>query len=473
MQYKIIVDKQSRTNPSNEKKEYIIEIEELRRKGDIADTLVITKDEDYVMRRLSLSEYHVLKVLDEPIKQPLQDINIELFEGDNYIYLLDMTGNRFYAEYLIKNDFNDTYITKSEAQTAINQSAHQIELTVDEKLTGYDTSEQVNAKILAKAGEINLEVAKKANSSEVTSAQIMLKINNDQSEVKINADKVGITATKVIDILAGNEINMTAKNITFKSTKFNVDKNGKVTCSDITATGGTIGGFTLGATQFSSTINGKYNYNLYDVRTVTAMCLEYIGSNNIYDVDGNGTVNVLDANSIVKIANGTQTNNKTITGTFQINSNDPKNFISIKNGNILTVSIGAGGINSNLISAENIICGTQTTTGVFNGVAINGNTGAVFAKSYNNSSLESIKKNITKFENAIEIIENSEIYEYNFKDEEDAEKKHIGFVIGEKYNTPDRVIAKGETSIESYSMQSIMWRGMQEILKRLKVLEAK
>ena len=85
MQYKIIVDKQSRTNPTVEKKEYIIDIEELRCKGDVYDSIVITKSEDYVIRRLELTEYHVLNVLPEPIKQPLPDLNIELFEGNKIL----------------------------------------------------------------------------------------------------------------------------------------------------------------------------------------------------------------------------------------------------------------------------------------------------------------------------------------------------------------------------------------------------
>ena len=38
MKYKIVVDKQSRTNPSADKKEYIIDIEELRFKGNIYDS---------------------------------------------------------------------------------------------------------------------------------------------------------------------------------------------------------------------------------------------------------------------------------------------------------------------------------------------------------------------------------------------------------------------------------------------------
>lgn len=134
MKYRIIVDKQPRTNATSELKLYDIDIEELRFKGDICDTLVITKDEDYVIRRLSLNEYNVLSVLPEPVKEPLQDINIKLFEGDNYIYLMNMTGNKFYAEYLVKNDFTDMYVTINQMNSAINQTAKDIELNVNQKL---------------------------------------------------------------------------------------------------------------------------------------------------------------------------------------------------------------------------------------------------------------------------------------------------------------------------------------------------
>jgi len=134
VQYKIIVDKQSRLNPSGEQKEYTVDIEELRVKGNVYDSLVITQDETYVMRRLSLSQYGVLIVLKEETKEILTDINIELFEGDNYIYLVDMTGNKFYAEYIIKNDFTKTYATKIEMNTAISQTAQDIMLQVNKKV---------------------------------------------------------------------------------------------------------------------------------------------------------------------------------------------------------------------------------------------------------------------------------------------------------------------------------------------------
>lgn len=214
MKYKIIVDKQSRTNPSNEKREYEVDIEELKYKGNVYDSLIITIEGTYVMRRLKLTEFYVLKELEEPIKEPLENINIELFEGDNYIYLVDMIGNKFYAEYLIKNDFNDMYPTKKEMNSAINLSAQSIELTVNQKLEGCSTTEEMNSAIQLLSNAIALEIAKKVNNEDYTSAEILLRINEDSSEAKIKADKIDINGTVSAN---GN---------------FKIDTNGNMECNN-------------------------------------------------------------------------------------------------------------------------------------------------------------------------------------------------------------------------------------------------
>ena len=191
-------------------------------KGDVYDSLVITKDEDYVMRRLSLSEFGVLTELEQEVKEPLENVNIELFEGDNYIYLVDMTGNKFYAEYIIKNDFTDLYVTTNQMNSAITQSADKIELSVNQKLTSYATTDdleeqvtELNSTITQTATEINTEVSKKVGNDEIIS-----KINQSAEAVQIDADKIS---------LEGKEINLTSDNITISSTNFNVNQDGKVT----------------------------------------------------------------------------------------------------------------------------------------------------------------------------------------------------------------------------------------------------
>lgn len=52
MKYIIVVDKQPRTNPSGEKRETTIDIEELRRKGEMHDDFIIDRGIAKVYRRI-------------------------------------------------------------------------------------------------------------------------------------------------------------------------------------------------------------------------------------------------------------------------------------------------------------------------------------------------------------------------------------------------------------------------------------
>ena len=180
MKYKIIVDKQSRLNPSPDRQEYEVDIEELRCKGKVSDDLIITNTEAYVMRRLALSEYYVLSVLPEPIKEPLESLQIKLFEGNNYIYLLDMAGNWLYVKYILKNDFTDVYVTLNTMQSAINQTAEEIALLVSQKLESYSTTEEIQSLLEILAYQINLEVSKKVNEDEFST-----KLSVDWGSVQI------------------------------------------------------------------------------------------------------------------------------------------------------------------------------------------------------------------------------------------------------------------------------------------------
>lgn len=205
MIYKIIVDKQPMSNPNEERKEYEIDIAPLYFKHDVYDSLVITHNEDYVMRRLELQDYNVLVELDPPVKEPLTDINIELFEGENYIYLYDMVGNKIVAQYLVKNEFNELYVLETEMHSAIRQSANEIELIVGGQVTTLDGAVQdIN-------GELSLKVDKN---------------DNDQVVSMINA--------------SADEINLTSNRLSIDSTNFQLTKEGDMTCSNANITGGNL-----------------------------------------------------------------------------------------------------------------------------------------------------------------------------------------------------------------------------------------
>ena len=418
MQYKIIVDKQPSSNPSSEKKEYIIDIEELRVKGNVYDSLVITKDEDYVMRRLSLSEFGVLTELEQEVKEPLENVNIELFEGDNYIYLVDMTGNKFYAEYIVKNDFTDLYVTTNQMNSAITQSADKIELSVNQKLTSYATTDdleeqvtELNSTITQTASEINAEVEKKVDEETITGAYLILKINGDTSEAKLNADKVELSANDVLNLLAGNTINLTSKNIVIASTNFNLDKNGNMTCNNANVSGTII--------SSNATITGGK-----------------------IQVSGSGT-----SSDLLRVEN----------------SNNSSEFSYIQ-------PIGAGFIGSEGridISAA----GNNFSHSVID-VTDNDGTTSIYGSGITTpkvtqTSIKSKKKNIKKLNiDALELIKNADICEYNFKSEKKGTKKHIGLVIGEGYNCPEQIISEDRQGIEQYSYTSLVTRALQQYIQQ-------
>ena len=98
----------------------------------------------------------------------------------------------------------------------------------------------------------------------------------------------------------------------------------------------------------------------------------------------------------------------------------------------------------------------------------------IITPSVQQTSLESIKKNILHYDdNALEMILNSRIYSYNLKSEKDTDKKHIGFVIGDKYKTPKEIMNNEENAIELYSAIGVLWKGIQEQQKKIEELENK
>lgn len=92
---------------------------------------------------------------------------------------------------------------------------------------------------------------------------------------------------------------------------------------------------------------------------------------------------------------------------------------------------------------------------------------------FNAGSLEKIKKNIKLFGNALEIVKNADIYSYNLKVEKDEDKKHIGLVIGEKYNTPQEIVTKDGQAIDLYSMVSVCLQAIKEQQEEIDLLNKK
>ena len=430
MKYTIIVDKQSSSNPSSEKKEYTIDIEELRTYNGISDTLTVTTETAYVTRRLQLSEYGILSVLPAPKKEELQDLNITLFEGKNYIYILNEEGNKISLSYVIKNDFTDTYPTKSDMKSSITQTAQSIELSVNQKLEGYSTTEEMNSAIKVSADNITSTVSKnyetkkdaKTQYSEIkqTTDSISSTVSNKVGKTEVissinqSAEKIQIDANKIS--LKGKEINLTSDNIGINSDFFQVTPDGKVTIIDNSAS----------TSAFNFFIRNTENQDNLLMKPNWVMLDNSGGSNRVH-----------------------------------LYTSNHYSRISAKAGECTVATETSSGYYARTTYTD----GFNNTT-----VAADGIT----TPKLNQTSLESIKKNISHYnENALETILNSDIYSYNLKTEKDTDKKHIGFVIGDKYKTPKEVMNNEGNAIELYSAIGILWKGMQEQQKKIEELENK
>lgn len=190
MKYTIVIDKQPRTNPSGEKKEIEITLDHpLLKKGEVRDELIIQNKICKVIRNLNLNDDNSITVLNEPYEELIGDVDIELFLGDNYIYIKDEDYMEIYIKYLTHNDLNDAYATKMDLSSSITQTA---------------TS-------------IMLEVNKKTDKGEIIST-----INQSAEEITIKANKIGLEGYTTIN------------------DGFSIDEDGNMTCNNATINGGKI-----------------------------------------------------------------------------------------------------------------------------------------------------------------------------------------------------------------------------------------
>ena len=493
MQYKIIIDKQASSNPSNEKKEYIIDIEELRVKGNVYDSLNIEMDRTYVTRRLSLSEYGVLSELDKPIVQELTDVDIKLFEGDNYIYLLDMQGNKFYAEYLVKNDFTDLYVTTNQMNSAITQTAQNIELSVNQKFEGYSTTEEMYSAIELSSSTIMIEVNKKIGEEEFGT---QIEMNYESVQIAWNTISEYIQLTNAeLQILNRSKNKLMTLNTTgqhFFDNNSIFAEMGVETVEDNRYIAFTVpcdygediaDGMAWG---IQTTSDNKFWPILY-VKNF------HMANKNAGDFSGElvlsaCNLNLEGINSAITCGNVKMTTAGVMGGIVFLDEESEDNLLSITPQtttdyaqiNILDkISFfkNSAGSNSFKVGINSNYC-MMTDEGELSSLNLFVWEDATVLGEFINTSLEEKKKNMKKLENGLDIVLTTDIYSYNLKNEDDNTKKHIGFIIGNKFNYSEKITSKKNDGANLYSMISVAYKAIQEqqeqidkIIKKLEVIQ--
>ena len=181
--------------------------EVLRQNGDVYDEYILKNNTAKVIRRINADG----TIKSTPTTENLGSFSILLKEGKNTIKIQNYDA-KLYAKFVYQNEYTTAFATSVQMDSAITQTAK----------------------------EINLEVRKKVGNDEIIS-----KINQTEQSVKISATKLDLKGYATFsDLSTSGKTTINGDNITtgtIKSKNYAVDENGNATAgTQINLTNGII-----------------------------------------------------------------------------------------------------------------------------------------------------------------------------------------------------------------------------------------
>lgn len=339
----------------------------------------------------------------------------------DWCYQKDYTDECVFLEtHAILNQFIETVERDYATNVKLEATKNSIEASVSSLTTETNKIASDVATLKLTTSSISSTVSSKVGKDEIIS-----RINQTAEEIKINANKIS---------LEGKNIDLTTDNITISSNKLKIDKEGNLTSQRILIENGFL--FIRPASSASSQSAGIL-----------------IGANA-----GISNTNVDVSITPFGVILGSTAGSQTSIRYDEIEVYDDSERIQI------VPSYGTYVVTQS----------TSTPIGIFNNVA--SKTGSymtiagMWSPAFNNTSLESKKKNITLDEGCLEEILNTDIVNFNWNFEDDTDKKHIGLVIPDKggnYRFAEKALTHDRDAVELYSMIGMAWKAIQELEERL------
>ena len=285
-----------------------------------------------VNKRVGYNADETTYVLDNPKTIEYEYPRIELTDGDYAIEVLSYSNVYLFVRLMAQNIYTTQFATKAELNSEISQTAEEIGLSVDKKLTNYSTTTQMNSAISVKANEItssvsetyetktnattnyskltqtanslqsqisvndtdistikqsvnevNIEVGKKYNTSDFTNAKITAKINDGTSSVLINANKINLSG--YLTISSASNTYATKSGLSGGTTTINGNciTTGTIDASKVTVKNLNASNITSGTISASKISGGSLN--------LTGTSTTITSTNFSVDKNGNITAN--------------------------------------------------------------------------------------------------------------------------------------------------------------------------------------
>ena len=236
-----------------------------------------------VIKRCAYNADGTVRALGKEITTDYPYPTIGLGEGNYTITLPGYDFGYLYVRLMAKNIYTTQFYTKVETDSIINQKENEINLGVNQTLTNYSTTNQMNSAIKISADGINSEVSKKVDKDKISST-----INQTAQSVKISATKLDLKGYATFsDLSTSGKTTISGDNITtgtLDASKINVINLNADNIKSGTISADKISGGTLDATL----IKGNLDCDGY-IRTNH---ISFVGSSSQFNVN-NGLTDLL------------------------------------------------------------------------------------------------------------------------------------------------------------------------------------
>ncbi len=378
--------------------------------NDVYDEFIVENNTAYLVQRIGIANDGSFYELNEEISTNLGSFEMILSNGTNKIYLPSFDNAHFLVKYVVKNAFSDIYATTAQLESSITQLAD----------------------------SINLVVSKKVGSDEIISS-----INQSAEEVKISAEKLS---------LEGKQFNLSADNINIIGNKLKISSDGTIELFDEDA-------LNFGeVADISFNIKSKKEVYSSESEYTKLRQEHFLTSGNRkmqYEMDCTEPK----ASSYGHFCGSIEEN------AYKYPSTTWKNYSAD-----FSIAKGTGSQSYSTVASSSITVGHYDASTNSSNIYFNADSSGVRCISLTQTSLKEKKKNIEKLENAISILNEVDIYKYNFKNESDATKKHIGFVIGDGYKYSKEITSEDNSGVDIYSMVSVLWQIVKEQQQKINKL---
>lgn len=407
---------------------------------------------------------YILK--NEVIEKLNESISLPSLETGTYYFIEECSNLKYYAKYITKNDYSDSFLNKRELGTEIEQNAEHVRIAWNQisqflqlegiegkaTLSVYDKDKNLlmtlndegqhfyeNDEIF---GEMGVSIEKQ--SENVKNRYIAFSVDGEYDNTIENGMAWGVKTQsdgKFWPVLYIKDFAMPPKN--------SGGCTGKLVLAgcDLELDSEVAGICTNQVRMHGDALPGLF----FDDEKVNKTLLSIIPAWG----DNDATLQILD--TIKFYANQAGSN------TLKLGNNE--NYVILTDDGVISATGTC--VMDGQLTVNELIVSTEASC----------STLKVWQHIYCNNGVESFstlekKKNIRKYtKSAIKEIMNTDIYWFNYKDDDKTAKRRLGTVIGEGYNCSKDILSQTGESISDYSMISLAYKAIQEQQKEIEKLK--